>query len=242
MGKMLRRCSLLNFFIFMGLFWLILLAYFYTSSMSDDKPEPDENLDFLHIKQAKLQIGDEYEDPRLKLIGELGKNSTKPKKLTKKDRKRTTQDLFVWPVLSEEVKELHRILNLTNPGHMGQPVNLPANLPADIAQKINKSWEIYSINEFVSTLIPLDRDLPDIRPEYCRTVSYVDDLPMTSVIMVFHNEPLSMILRSVFAVFKRTSARLLKEIVLVDDCSTHGELEFSGIFKVMYLISLISSS
>lgn len=204
----------------MGLFWFILLAYFYTSSTSDDSPENEENLDLLKIRQAKLEAGDEYEDPRLKLIGELGKNSTKSKRIPKK---RTTPEHFVWPVLSDEVKELHKLLNLSDPGHMGQPVNLPANLPPEIAQKVIKSWETYSINEFVSTLIPLDRDLPDIRPEYCRTVSYVDDLPMTSVIMVFHNEPLSMILRSVFAVFKRTSARLLKEIVLVDDCSTHGE-------------------
>ncbi|XP_070501611.1 putative polypeptide N-acetylgalactosaminyltransferase 9 [Chironomus tepperi] len=190
--------------------------------MSDDKTKEDEDLDFLKIRQAKLQVGDEYVDPRLKLVGEVGKNSTKR---LKKDRRRTKPDLFVWPVLSDEIKKLHKILNLTDPGHMGQPVNLPANLPPEIAQKVTKSWEIYSINEFVSTLIPLDRDLPDIRPEYCRTVTYVDDMPMTSVIMVFHNEPLSMILRSVFAVFKRTSARLLKEIVLVDDCSTHANLK-----------------
>lgn len=75
----------------------------------------------------------------------------------------------------------------------------------------------------MSSLIPLDRDLPDIRPDYCKTVTYSENLPQVSVIMVFHNEPLSMILRSVFAVFKRTSEKLLKEIVLVDDRSTHGK-------------------
>jgi polypeptide N-acetylgalactosaminyltransferase len=108
---------------------------------------------------------------------------------------------------------------------MGQPVILPSNLPPEVKTKIDKSWQLYSINEFVSTLVPLDRDLPDIRPEYCRTVTYAANMPKTSVIMVFHNEPLSMILRSVFSVFKRTTENVLGEIVLVDDCSTHTNLK-----------------
>lgn len=40
----------------------------------------------------------------------------------------------------------------------------------------------------VSNLIPLYRELPDIRPDYCRTVEYSKNLPVTSVIMIFHNE------------------------------------------------------
>jgi hypothetical protein len=67
---------------------------------------------------------------------------------------------------------------------MGEPVILPDDLPKDIVEKIKISWEIYSFNEFVSNLIPLDRELPDIRPEYCKTVQYSDNLPVTSVIMV----------------------------------------------------------
>lgn len=212
MAKLARRCSLQKFIIYLGLFWLILLVYFYSSTNSDDSEFSDTSSPTqARVHQVRLH---DYIDPRLELAKDV-------KTTRKKSTKRT--EPFVWPVLSDEIKELHKMLNLSNPGHMGQPVNLPPNLPDDIAQKISKSWEVYSINEFVSTLIPLDRDLPDIRPEYCRTVSYVDNLPMVSVIMVFHNEPLSMILRSVFAVFKRTSEKLLKEIVLVDDCSTHGE-------------------
>jgi polypeptide N-acetylgalactosaminyltransferase len=91
--------------------------------------------------------------------------------------------------------------------------------------QINKSWEIYSINEFVSKLIPLYRELPDTRPEYCQTVQYSDNLPVTSVIMIFHNEPFTMIMRSVFAILQRTPAHLLGEILLVDDFSDHEELK-----------------
>lgn len=63
------------------------------------------------------------------------------------------------------------------------------------------------------------RELPDIRPEYCRTVKYSENLPVTSVIMIFHNEPFTLIMRSVFAILKRTPAHLLGEILLVDDFS-----------------------
>lgn len=107
-------------------------------------------------------------------------------------------------------------------GHMGKPVSLPLVVPSDIQAMINDSYETYKINEFVSNLIPLYRELPDIRPDHCRSIKYSKNLPVTSVIMVFHNEPFSMMMRSVFAVLKRTPPELLGEIVLVDDCSTRS--------------------
>lgn len=103
------------------------------------------------------------------------------------------------PTLAPEILELHRRLNLTShpdyPGRWGAPVKLPENLDPDIERMLNKSKEKYQINEFISNLIPLDREIPDIRNEYCKNMKYSDNLPMASVIMVFHNEALSMILR-----------------------------------------------
>lgn len=131
--------------------------------------------------------------------------------------------MLLKPILSDEVLELHRRLNLTNPGHMGKPVLLPSNLDADIIEMYNKSMSIYQFNEFVSTLVPLDRELPDQRHDYCKTLNYSQNLPAVSVIIVLHNEAVSMILRTVYSVLNRSSAKLITEIILVDDCSTHGE-------------------
>lgn len=48
-------------------------------------------------------------------------------------------------------------------------------------------------------------------------------LPTTSVIIVFHNEAWSTLLRTVYSVLHTTPAGLLEEILLVDDASTQGE-------------------
>ena len=57
----------------------------------------------------------------------------------------------------------------------------------------------------------------------CRKVSYPRDLPQISLIFIFVNEALSVILRSIHSAVNHTPAHLLKEIILVDDNSDDGQ-------------------
>ncbi|XP_029461369.1 polypeptide N-acetylgalactosaminyltransferase 13 isoform X1 [Rhinatrema bivittatum] len=90
--------------------------------------------------------------------------------------------------------------------------------------------ELFKINQFnlmASDLIALNRSLPDVRLEGCKTKTYPDDLPNTSIVIVFHNEAWSTLLRTVHSVINRSPRRLLSEVILVDDASERDFLKSS---------------
>lgn len=62
----------------------------------------------------------------------------------------------------------------------------------------------------------------------CKNISYPTNLPQVSIVFIFVNEALSVILRSIHSAMNKTPGYLLKEIILVDDNSSNGESGISG--------------
>ncbi|XP_016367400.1 polypeptide N-acetylgalactosaminyltransferase 9 [Sinocyclocheilus rhinocerous] len=111
------------------------------------------------------------------------------------------------------------------PGGLGEG-GAAATLGEDSRESEGR-YEEYGYNAQLSDRISLDRNIPDYRPKKCKQLTYSDDLPQISVVFIFVNEALSVILRSVHSVVNHTPAHLLKEIILVDDNSDSVELKFN---------------
>ncbi|KAK5861195.1 hypothetical protein PBY51_022609 [Eleginops maclovinus] len=125
---------------------------------------------------------------------------------------------------------VHKVLSLdmTNAPRdakaMGQ-YGLAALASSDEDKEVRKRWNEGHFNVFLSDKIPVDRAIPDTRPEMCEQNLVHDDLPSTSVIFCFVDEVWSTLLRSVHSVLNRSPPHLLKEIILVDDFSTKDYLK-----------------
>lgn len=113
-------------------------------------------------------------------------------------------------------KQIKYEASLKGIGEQGKPAHLEPK-EAEVEK------ELYSVNGFngaLSDKISLNRSLPDIRHPGCQSKEYLSDLPTVSVVVPFHNEHWSTLLRTVYSVLNRSPQHLIKEIFLVDDAST----------------------
>uniref|UniRef100_A0A8C1H7R4 Polypeptide N-acetylgalactosaminyltransferase n=1 Tax=Cyprinus carpio carpio TaxID=630221 RepID=A0A8C1H7R4_CYPCA len=107
-----------------------------------------------------------------------------------------------------------------------------ASMTAEEEKEKQEGMTRHCFNQFASDRISLHRSLgDDTRPPECVEQKFrrCPPLPTTSVIIVFHNEAWSTLLRTVYSVLHTSPAAFLKEIILVDDASTaehlHEKLE-----------------
>ncbi|KAJ0179604.1 hypothetical protein K1T71_005316 [Dendrolimus kikuchii] len=102
---------------------------------------------------------------------------------------------------------------------------LPANLPKKDAAIEESLYSVNGFNGALSDKIPLNRSLPDIRHPGCKKREYIESLPTVSVVVPFHNEHWSTLLRTAYSVLYRSPEHLIKEVFLVDDASTKDFLK-----------------
>ncbi|XP_041775063.1 polypeptide N-acetylgalactosaminyltransferase 5 isoform X1 [Anopheles merus] len=110
--------------------------------------------------------------------------------------------------------------NYGRPGEMGKPVKIPANQQELMKEKFKEN----QFNLLASDMIWLNRSLTDVRHHDCKKKHYPAKLPTTSIVIVFHNEAWSTLLRTIWSVINRSPRPLLKEIILVDDASEREHL------------------
>ncbi|XP_061442156.1 polypeptide N-acetylgalactosaminyltransferase 15 [Rhineura floridana] len=87
--------------------------------------------------------------------------------------------------------------------------------------------ETYGFNEALSQQISLHRELPEVRHPLCLQQEASPSLLTASVIICFHDEAWSTLLRTVHSILDTAPKDFLKEIILVDDLSEQGYLKSS---------------
>ncbi|KAK3564115.1 hypothetical protein QTP86_007626 [Hemibagrus guttatus] len=97
-------------------------------------------------------------------------------------------------------------------------------------------FQYYGYNAYLSDRLSLDRAIPDLRPDGCKNISYHASLPQVSIVFIFVDEALSVILRSVHSAMRRTPSHLLREIILVDDSSSNGKSDQKSDYSTLNFI------
>ena len=87
-----------------------------------------------------------------------------------------------------------------------------------------KSIGQHSFNVTASDLVPVGRALPDARPQACHEISYdITTFPNVSIIVIFHNEARSTLLRTIHSI--------------IDRSGVHGGVEGGGVVVVQLCIN-----
>jgi polypeptide N-acetylgalactosaminyltransferase len=100
-------------------------------------------------------------------------------------------------------------------------------------------------NGYLSDLISVNRSVPDVRPQGCKTRKYLANLPTVSVIIPIYNEQFSIVMRTAHSIVNRAQGDLVREVIFVDDQSDPQFLNssfdayvaehFKGVGRVLHL-------
>lgn len=223
---MYRRRQLVKYLILIPLLWIIFL-FLYGTGNSTDVPTPnhiDSNLNDQKIFQNLIKNAEENrihkQNNNHKVVVVNGEDHDHP------DEERAKAE-------EQEKKEGNKIQvqapkeppNPNAPGELGKAVNIDKEkLSPEERKKYDEGWKNNAFNQYVSDMISLHRSLADIRDPECKNVKWFEPLPSTTVIVIFHNEAWSVLLRTIHSVLDRSDPKVLLEIIVVDDYSDFPHL------------------
>lgn len=161
-----------------------------------NQPAPLVNLDENQAEKKNLDIHSSDEWPHLRLP----------------PYQESQLHTWVAPILRSNPKSW--------PGENGKGVDTPK----DQEELKQEKFKLNQFNLLASDKIALNRSLSDVRLDGCRRKRYPKHLPSTSIVIVFHNEAWSTLLRTVHSIIRTSPKALLSEIILVDDASERDYL------------------
>ncbi|KAH8360789.1 hypothetical protein KR084_002286 [Drosophila pseudotakahashii] len=140
--------------------------------------------------------------------------------------------VFLWILVTLIL--LHRDLSrwdglmgsLSHPGLGKNGTASYLSVPSLEIDAYTQGWERYAYNAWLAERISLWRSLPDLRDPRCRNLKYDEDsdgMKPVAVIVIFRNEQLVVLLRTLHSLVERTPKHLLSELILVDD---HSDTDF----------------
>lgn len=124
------------------------------------------------------------------------------------------------PKVRAELEKLMSVKAFGSPenGERGTGVDVDSSKEEEKKQRFLEN----QFNVMASELISVNRSLPDYRSRDClnnaATINEAD-LPKTTIIIVFHNEAWTTLLRTLHSVVNRSPLNLIEEIIMVDDMS-----------------------
>lgn len=93
-------------------------------------------------------------------------------------------------------------------------------LNAEEQKKVTGALRDWGFNMVASDKVNMDRIPADLRMDECKRWNYPQKMAAVSVVLVFHNEGFSTLLRTVHSVVNYSPPELLQEVVMLNDGST----------------------
>uniref|UniRef100_F1KZ71 Polypeptide N-acetylgalactosaminyltransferase n=1 Tax=Ascaris suum TaxID=6253 RepID=F1KZ71_ASCSU len=225
-----RRSLLLKLVLVVPAVWLCVVIFF-TATGTDNKVDvdkPEEAMQKKHPKDIAAPVINQIQGfgPPMKIVEDKGDvMEEKHVDIGQADQEEgllRKPKVFIFNADSPIYKKGDK----NQAGEGGKPVKInQEQLSAQEREKYAAGFRNNAFNQYVSDMISIHRSLPSTIDEECKTEKYLDDLPSTSVIICFHNEAWSVLLRTVHSVIERTPEHLLTEVILVDDFSDMDHLK-----------------